>query len=167
MGLISSVEWRDIDEYEGLYKISSDGEILSISSHHFNCKNGQRTPSINANGYYSIQLFNRGVIRTIDVHRLVAIAFVPNPNNFSHVNHIDKIKTNNHYSNLEWCTNQYNVMYSIGKAVGQYDKYDNLINTFPSLTDAAIGSNAKVSNISKVCRGKRNFAGGYKWRYLS
>lgn len=92
-------EWRDIKGYEGLYKISSNGEIYSSIS------GKERKLKISkSNGYVLIDLYKDGVGKWFRVHRLVAEAFVPNPNNLPIVMHLDNNKQNNHYTNLKWGT---------------------------------------------------------------
>ena len=92
-------EWRDIKGYEGLYKISSNGEIYSLIS------GKERKLKISkSNGYVLIDLYKDGIGKWYRVHRLVAEAFIPNPNNLPIVMHLDNNKQNNHYTNLKWGT---------------------------------------------------------------
>lgn len=92
-------EWRDVKGYEGLYKISSNGEVYSLIS------GKERKLKISkSNGYVLIDLYKEGIGKWFRVHRLVAEAFLPNPNNLPIVMHIDNNKQNNHYTNLKWGT---------------------------------------------------------------
>ena len=112
----------------------------------------------------------------LKVHRLVATAFIPNPNNLKTVNHKDEVKTNNEISNLEWMSIKDNLNYgthnkrmaeSLSKQVQMFDKSTGeLLGTFPSLIEAERVTGIDHSNISSCCLGKLKSAGGYKWRYI-
>ena len=95
----------DIQGYEGLYNVNKCGEVLSVRSGKLLtvCKDGQ--------GYMNVALSKNGKSRTHKVHRLVALAFILNPNNYPYINHKDEDKTNNNVENLEWCTPKYNLNY--------------------------------------------------------
>lgn len=94
-------EWKEIEEFDGKYSVSNSGQIK-------NTKRGTILKQVlNPTGYYMINVKPFGRQRkskTFRVHREVAKAFIPNPDNLPQVNHIDGCKTNNHVSNLEWCT---------------------------------------------------------------
>lgn len=113
---------------------------------------------------------------TINVHRLIAETFIPNPENLPCVNHIDEDKTNNNVDNLEWVTYKENINYGthneraaknkIGKMptskpVAQYDKEGNLINTYNSMLAASRALNLDRGSISKACHGKLKTCGGF------
>lgn len=103
--MINIETWKPIKDYEELYKISNDGRIKSFH-------NGrERIMKLNPHtkGYLKVQLSFNGTIKAKYIHRLVAQAFIPNPNNYPQVNHKDENKSNNCVSNLEWCDNQYNI----------------------------------------------------------
>lgn len=112
--------WKDIKGYEGLYQVSNFGRIKSLErvakSNKFG---GVRTikeailhPTDNGNGYKIVGLRKAGRRKNCYIHRLVALAFIPNPNNLKYINHIDYDRENNKVSNLEWCTQKENVNYS-------------------------------------------------------
>ena len=84
-------EWRDIEGYEGLYKVSSNGDIYSLIS------GKEKKLKKCDNGYIVIDLYKNGVVQWFRVHRLVAQAFIPNPNNLPIVMHLDNNKSNNHF----------------------------------------------------------------------
>lgn len=98
--------WKDIKEYEGLYQISNLGNLISI-------KHNRIKPIIvktqKSQRYLRVNLWKKGEYKTFSIHRLVAEAFLPNPNKFPVVNHKDGNKLNNKANNLEWCTQSHNV----------------------------------------------------------
>jgi|LakMenEpi03Aug12_release.lakeMendotaPanAssembly.Ray.scaffolds.fasta_scaffold1209567_2 hypothetical protein len=99
--------WKDVEGYEGLYQVSNLGRIKSLP--HVNYLGRLRQECILGNrlsdrGYHTAVLYNNGKPKSFRVHRLVANAFIDNPNNKPHVNHIDGVKSNNLVSNLEWVT---------------------------------------------------------------
>lgn len=103
-------EWRDIKGYEGLYQISNLGRVKSLRDNHGNYREKILNPS-NRKGYLIVSLCRKGRKREFKVHRLVALHFIDNPNNYSQVNHKDENKENNRVDNLEWCTPKYNSNY--------------------------------------------------------
>lgn len=112
--------WKDIQDYDGLYQVSNLGRVKSIDrkvlqfngySYSYRIYRGKiLKQSVTNNGYKKVTLYNKKP-KTISVHRLVAQAFIPNPNNYSQVNHIDENKENNCVNNLEWCDSKYNINY--------------------------------------------------------
>lgn len=157
--MIEIEEFRDIPGYEGLYEVSNlgrvrrDGKILKLTK--------------NAKGYFYLNLCKNGIVRKFLVHRLVALAFLPNPQNLPMINLKDEDKTNNAVSNLEWCTVQYNNSYSQSKPVLQFDKSGNFINEYPSVIEASRITRINRHDISQCCRGvyHHKTAGGYLWKY--
>ena len=103
--------WKDIEGYEGLYQISSYGRIKSLRDHHGNYREKILKQGTRKDGYKNTALSKDGKLKTYSVHRLVAAAFLDNPNNYPCVNHKDEQKYNNYVENLEWCTSKYNCNY--------------------------------------------------------
>jgi len=99
------------------------------------------------------------------IHRLVAETFIPNPDNLPQVNHIDKNKDNNHYSNLEWCDCYYNINYSLAKKILQFDLQGNFIKEWCSLSEIERTLKYKASAICGCCKKNRKTAYGYMWKY--
>jgi len=100
--------WKDVDGYENYYRVSNNGKVLSvIKSKHIILK--QRVTKY---GYCAVNIRNEQNKRNVSVHRIVAIAFIPNPENKREVNHKDGIKTNNSIENLEWVTRSENCYHS-------------------------------------------------------
>lgn len=100
------IEWRDVPGYNGLIQASSDGRVRRLR--HNGKKIHYYSPTISRFGYLRIHLRVNGANRLIHLHRLVAMAFLPNTRNCPQVNHIDGNKLNNNVNNLEWCTCQEN-----------------------------------------------------------
>lgn len=166
--------WKDIEGYEGLYKISNYGRVKS-----FYGKRGKSVrilkPSSAGSGYSQVHLWKDGEMSRVYIHRLVANSFIPNPENKPEVNHRDEDKRNNYFENLEWSTREENVNWGTaiergistqGNSVEQYSLEGKLINTFLSVRKADKETGINQSSIVKVCLGKQATAGGYKWRYV-
>ena len=103
-------EWRPIEGYEGLYEVSNTGRVRSVDRFYYRLHKGKvLSPTKDRYGYLTVTLNCNGKSKTIKIHRLVAQAFLPNPDNLPQVNHKDEDKTNNNVDNLEWCTAKYNV----------------------------------------------------------
>lgn len=121
--------WGDIAGFEGFYQVSNQGRIKSLTRRivrsdgiEIVIKERIRAHTLNANGYPRLNLCREGVNYGLEIHRLVAIAFVSNPNNLRHVNHKDKNPQNNNDWNLEWVTNRENATHKfIG--TGKTSKY--------------------------------------------
>lgn len=158
------VLWKNIEGHSGAYLISNEGVV-------FNQLTGKPLKSvIGTNGYCHVTLCY-GVKEDVSIHRLVAQAFIPNPDNLPEVNHKDENKANNSVDNLEWCTCKYNANYGLGAlrrntAIIQKDKAGNVIKQWNSMKEAAGILGLKYQSISRVCRGLRKTCGGYKWEYL-
>lgn len=171
--------WKDVVGYAGLYQVSNLGNVKS--------KRGLLKPQPRQHGYLAVWLYGHGNSakhkgKQFAVHRLVAEAFIPNPNAYSEVNHKDERKTNNCADNLEWMSHQQNSAFGtrgkrIGKAntngkkskpIAQYTRDGELLRVFPSLQEATRnGFNA--SNICNCAKGHPRYsqAYGYIWRYLT
>ena len=105
--------WRDIKEYNGKYQVSNLGNVRRIYEKK---QSKMLSTNISGNGYLRVFLYNEDKTRNVVfVHKLVAKAFIPNPHGYTVVNHKDENKTNNRVDNLEWCTQSYNVRYSLDR----------------------------------------------------
>ena len=157
--------WKDIQGYEGKYMVSNYGRVKSLNYNNTG-KEGIMKLTKDGNGYLQVQLHKDGKVKECRVNRLVAQAFLENPDNLPEVNHKDKIRTNNNVENLEWCTTQYNVEYSKAKAVIGINKVSGLILEFPSSREAERQTGINQSHICACCKGKRyKSVGGYVWFY--
>ena len=170
--------WKPINDYPG-YEISNLGRVKSYKMDKINGK--IMNPYKTTKGYLQIDISLDGRARKnrrhLAIHRLVAIAFLPNPNNYPQVNHKDENKENNCVNKLEWCTNDYNCHYgtkiercaqSTRKSIYSIDKEGN-VEHFVGIREATrIVSNGKTdasSYISNVLTKKRKTAFGRKWFY--
>lgn len=167
--------WKEVHGYEGLYLVSDDGRVMSLPR---NVDNGRgtyvRDGTILKPGkrgrdgllYEFVVLSDgNGTIEHKAVHRLVAEAFVKNPNGQTVVNHIDKNTLNNRADNLEWCDQQYNNEYGHNKAVEQWTIDGEKIAEYKSATYAATITGIRRTSIANVLNGWSKTAGGYIWRY--
>lgn len=186
--------WKPVKEFEDEYEISNFGRLISKK---------QKEPKIikgfiEKSGYIHVVLTKMRNGKNIKrrstrIHRLVAEAFLPNPNNYSEINHIDMIKTNNVVSNLEWCTRKYNQneafkqkpnminhlnnynKYEKTKRIVQFDKNGDYIAIYPNAKAAEKITGICSRNILQVVnktpfnsKGSiRKSAGGYKWEFES
>ena len=167
--------WKDITGYEGLYKVSNLGRVKSL-------RNNIILKPGNSSGYLRVNLCKNGKRKYATVHRLVAEAFIENENDLPQVNHIDEVKTNNKVSNLEWCTAKYNSNYgthikrilktrlirntkTAEKEVEQFTKNGKFVNSYISISEAERQTQVCHNHISACCKGKRQTAGGYIWKY--
>jgi hypothetical protein len=116
--------WKDISDYHGIYQVSSCGQIRSLD--HFDkygrLKKGRILKQTKDKGdYLVVNLYRNGKLTKGKVHRLVALTFIPNPNNLPEVNHKDGNKSNNYLSNLEWCTSKENSDHKIN-VLGKHNR---------------------------------------------
>lgn len=174
--------WKDIAEYEGLYQVSNQGRVKSLM---LICRVVTKPRELilkqcaDRGGYMKVGLVKNGKRTTKPVHRLVAEAFIPNPDNKPEINHIDGNKKNNSVDNLEFCTRLENIRHawstglksreqyqnSCGsKPVAQYDKNMNLVKIWPSASEAK-RAGFSDSLICLCCKGKRKTHKGYIWKY--
>ena len=161
-------EWKDIKGYEGLYQVSNTGKIM-------NKKGKILKLSIDIYGYVKIQLCKNGKHKWFQVHRLVAQAFIPNPNNYPCVKHKNEIKDDNRVDNLEWCTVKYNNIYNgrqkritakRKKITLQINPNTNeIIKEWSSIAEAGKQLSLSGGHISMCCNGKRKICGGFKWAF--
>lgn len=117
--------WKSVIGYEGMYEVSNDGAVRSISRY-TTCRSGKKQMVIGkvraqwvSNGYKCVSLCNGGDKKFMQVHRLVALNFIPNPESKPQVNHIDGNKHNNHVDNLEWATQDENMSHAVSMGLIQ------------------------------------------------
>ena len=179
--------WKDVVGFEGYYEVSNLGRVRSVERDIF-CKNGvvchyksriikqvektckYKIPRL----YVNLSKESRNYCKT--VHRLVALAFIPNPDNLPQVNHKDEDPSNNRVDNLEWCTAQYNHDYgtrnertskSLLKPINVYNKNGEYICQYPSIQETAKKLKCDESSITKVCKGKNKYHHDYIFKYAN
>lgn len=171
--------WKQIDGYNGRYQISSHGRLKSFAQDKVNGKilSGGK----NWKGYKTTFLRDgNGKETFFFIHRLVALNFIPNPDNLPQVNHKDENKENNCVENLEWCDNDYNIHYGTGRrraAISNYccettskkvysvDAKTGQVEYFDSIGDAERKTGNSHCNIVRALKGRRPRCGGRQWFY--
>ena len=173
--------WKDIPGYEGIYEVSTEGRIKSF---HYTIPR-ILTWKVNQKGYAWVELRKSGEAKQLLVHRIVATAFLDNPNNYPVINHKDENPLNNNVDNLEWCSKSYNVRYSLAlhpertlkkqrtrrntklrdKAIIQFTIDGRFVREWPDSRTIFLETRMSDHSISQCCRGIRHTAYGYKWQY--
>ena len=151
--------WKEIEGLEGEYAISNKGNVKNLKTGRIRADRYNRR-----NGYKQVHLKGKNYM----VHRLVALAFIPNPNNLPQVNHIDEDKLNNDVKNLEWVSIEDNIRHSIHNQsckVKQLDKDGNLIRVWDSIHQINRELGYARQAITRVCKGKQEYSYGFRWEY--
>ena len=179
-------QWKDIEGYEGIYQVSNLGRVRSLDRT-YTMKNGRKQSQkgrfmiarVDKDGYEIIKLRTLTSRVAHRVHRLVAQAFIPNPDNLALINHKDENKTNNRADNLEWCTNSYNLSYGsclekmssshrnrhyLSKPIEQYTADGQFVKAYPSSAEAMRQTGIHKNNIRACCRGLYSQSGGFIWK---
>jgi hypothetical protein len=191
--------WKAVVGYENYYEISDLGNVRSLEriiTYETKTKLGKviirndikKAKNLGIRlgnvGYYITDFQVNSIKQTVTIHRLLAEAFIPNPENKATVNHKDGIKTNIAISNLEWATFSENNKHAVdnglrespwtgkfgadnpkSKPVIQLDKMGNVLNRFDNARDAQVKTGASYKHISSCCLGKRMSTGGYHWKF--
>lgn len=175
--------WRDVVGYEGLYKVSNKGRVLSIGRRVGNCHLSAKLMRFvtNPSGYYMVVLGKDGISKGYVVHRLVAQAFIPNPDNKMIVDHIDTNRKNNNLDNLRWCTPQENsnnrtTIKKLKKKkafrnpnsiqILRVALSDASIRVYASLVEAIKENPMDYATLKKCLSGGNLPYKGYRWYYL-
>lgn len=190
-------QWRDIEGYEGLYQVSNEGRVKSLQRE-ITYKDGRKKTLpekilhnfLSDLGYYHVGLSKNGIPKRYKVHRLVAKAFIPNPDNLPVINHRDENPRNNVVENLEWCTQGYNIRYGtmiergrqtqfnrsdMSKEVEQYTLDGVLVEEYKSVSEVEREHpQFNKGSVARCCRGGQMLNGkwqtitsykGYIWKY--
>lgn len=166
-------EFKEIPGFEGLYSIDENGNLYSHR------KKKLMKPDIKKRGYFGVELHKDNKLIKTSIHRLVALTYIPNPNNYPHVNHKDENPRNNNVENLEWCTQKYNSNYGTSKyriaeklktgklckPVLQYSLDGAFIKEYFSVSEASRILGLCASGIITCCKGRYKNCGGYLWKY--
>lgn len=182
-------EWKIVEGYDGKYSVSNMGNVKSLARQVYNHTGFINKPERilrqhdDMKGYPRVYFDKDKKTKFVPVHRLVALAFIPNPENKPQVNHIDGNKHNNCVDNLEWCTNRENQLHAIRTGLNDHSKYhsgrayravlqidlktNKVIAEYKSIAEAKqkVSPDTKSNNIGQCCKGLRNKAYGYKWEY--
>ena len=156
-------QWKPVKDYEGLYWISDLGNIKSAK--------GLKRKATQINGYEYVTLYKNGKQSHKLIHRLVAEAFLPNPDMLPEVNHISENKLDNSVNNLEWCTHKYNHNFGTGhdksaEKQGRKVKLEGeIVKIHESVREAARSVGKSHKDIYNVCNGRRNTSSGFRWEY--
>ena len=165
--------WKAVVGYEGLYEVSDLGRVRSLNYN----KTGViqvLKPRASKDGYVRVKLSKEGKAKTLCVHRLVAQAFIPNPDGLPEVNHKDENPANNCVENLEYCDRSYNINYgtrnekaakALSIPVAQYTKSGILVQTYEGIKEAARRTGINRGNIIECCKGKLKSCGSFIWKY--
>lgn len=172
--------WKDIAGYEGLYQVSNLGRVKSLKRLH--TKERIISQEVNHRGYARVNLWKENKQKKFSVHRLVAEAFIENPEGKPQVNHIDEDKLNNTAKNLEWCTQVENHRHGTineriskaltnniykSKPVNAFDDNGNLIFSFPSIYEASRQMGVSSTSITNCIKGRNRAKRccGYVWKF--
>ena len=179
-GIMKKEYWKPVVGYEGLYEVSNYGRIKSFDTYRKGnngsircCKGRILKLRTDKDGYFKVVLYKNNKPKTFTVHRLVAEAFLPNPDNLPCVNHKDECKTNNNVNNLEWCNIKYNINFGtrnekvskkLSKPVLQYTLDGQFVREWPSTMEC--GRNGfNHGAVAACCRGELKKYKGFIWKY--
>lgn len=181
--------WKPVVGYEGSYEVSNFARVRSLDRPKYKCpkriiKGKIRPQQLLSNGYWSIMLSKEGLNKRVSVHRLVAMAFLPNPYNYATVNHINYDRKDSNVENLEWCSQSQNIKHATQrpgyrnsmqgrtgklsphrKPIYQLDLDGNVIKLWDCAVDAAIELKMCYSSLRSCAQGRQNTANNFKWKY--
>lgn len=172
--MIKEIIWKPIEGYEGLYEISNTGRVKSHQG-----RKKILNISLKKDGYVQVQLYKEKKYKQFLVHRLVALAFIDNPDNKYEINHIDGVRDNNNVDNLEWCTSRENTIDAINRGSHPISAGNNFggkeIATFylgvpvckyKSIKKASESTGVHRRTITDICKGRKESYNGYVFVYV-
>lgn len=154
--------WKEIKGYEGLYAVSDRGRVKSLSS------GKVLKPGVDSHGYAFVGIHKNGKSKQCRIHRLVADAFIPNPENLPYINHISEDKRDNNVSNLEWVTASQNIRHSIHQQsckINQLTFDGQFVKQWNSSHEVERELKFPNTYIIQCCKGRRKMAYNYRWEY--
>lgn len=175
-------EWKPIEWLQNIYEVSNEGRVRSIDRIE-KMKNGVMRPrkgrvlcqKTALSGYKSVHISINGKAKDYLTHRLVALAFIPNPDSLPCINHKDNNKANNRVENLEWCTHQYNISYKGNRdravatrgcrKVKKFSKDGVFIEEYRSCCAASRANGLSNGNLHETLHNKQKTCGGFIWKY--
>lgn len=188
---LDNEEWRDVVGYEGYYKVSNFARVISLGRTIKFFNSTKRTKPCflkaieccrNGKSYYIVNLSKFGTTKHVYLHRLVASAFLPNPNNYPEIDHIDRNGLNNSLDNIMWCTHKTNQnnpntrkqMSLSQRGIKQPTKWiavvkllnNNIVKIYDNITSVRKDGHLP-SGVVNVLKGKSKSHHGYNWMYLS
>ena len=188
MTTLANEEWKDIPGFDGAYQVSTFGRVKSVDRiYHKQYKDGHDGTThhkgrilkqrLNNRGYWIVSIVYKCKSMIFLVHRLVAITFIPNPNNLPQVNHKDENPKNSHVDNLEWCDHLYNIRYGTGiernllprrKLIEQLTMDGEHIAYHLGVRELCLKTGMNKRSIQRCLHNKPRFksAYGYRWRFV-
>lgn len=178
--------WQDIPEWEGLYQVSTYGNVRSLDRMQpfknrwgFICdkriKGQDIKPIEDKCGYLTVNLKDKEKNKVLKIHRLVGITFLPKwETGYDQINHKNEIKSDNKVENLEWCDTKYNANYGTAiqrriektvKPIIQYTKTGQFVREWKSMAECARQNGYTIAGICNCCTGLRKYYNGYIWKY--
>lgn len=172
-------EWKKVEDFEGFYEVSNFGNVRSLNYHNWGIVKNL-IPVVDRYGYERVCLTKNGKQFNRLVHRLVATAFIENPNDLPQINHLNEIKTDNRVVNLEWCSAKENMNHGTRnqrmsqskknkncKAIVQMDMNGNEIRKWVSFMEVNRVLGYDVGFLARCCKGRSKSAYGYMWCYAT
>ena len=166
-------EWKEVYGFDVLYEISNMGRLRTKHDSHKGYQKDYKylTPTDNGNGYLRVNIKRKSKQTTVYIHKLVAEAFIDNPQGYCEVNHKDENKTNNNVSNLEWISHIDNCNYGtrnerVALKHGRFVRCNEKNIIYASIQKAAEDTGVVITAISNCLNGRSKTCAGYTWSYV-